>query len=410
MAEINFKSTVLLLLFIGLSCLHSKPQSKRELVTEGSLLTQPDITLGISQTALYFPHLKNKRIGIATNHSSLIFKEGKPQHLVDFLIANNFNVTTLFAPEHGFRGTADAGKTIENQTDAKTGLPIISLYGKHKKPLPTQLKNIDILVFDIQDVGVRFYTYISTLHYLLEACAENQIPIIVLDRPNPNAHYIDGPVLETAHQSFVGMHPVPVVYGMTIGEYARMIVGENWLSTSQTPELTVIPLKNYNHKTPYNLPVKPSPNLPNARAVNLYPSLCFFEGTPISAGRGTSLQFQVFGAPQLPDSLYNFSFTPKPNIGAQYPKFNGEVCVGKNLENTAFLSEINLEWLIEAYSHWPVDNPPFFNAFFTKLAGTHTLQKQIENGYTAKAIKASWQDALNTFKNIRTKYLLYPED
>jgi uncharacterized protein YbbC (DUF1343 family) len=325
---------------------------------------------------------------------------------VDSLLSLGIDVKQVFAPEHGFRGTADAGEVVKDGTDTKTGLPIISLYGKNKKPSKTQLNNLDLVVFDIQDVGARFYTYISTLHYVMEACAESNIPIVVLDRPNPNGHYIDGPILEMAHKSFVGMHPIPVVHGMTIGEYAQMINGEQWLNEGITCELTVVPMKNYSHDKPYSLPIKPSPNLPNDIAINLYPSLCFFEGTNVSAGRGTSGQFQVYGSPFLDKDDYTFKFVPQPNEGAKYPKHKGEICYGEDLRETKALSKLNLNYIIRAY-HNSVGQQEFFNDFFIKLAGTTTLQSQIEAGLSEKDIRNTWTKGLSAFKTIRSKYLIY---
>ncbi|MGB0949626.1 MAG: exo-beta-N-acetylmuramidase NamZ family protein, partial [Marinirhabdus sp.] len=306
--------------------------------------TENEVVTGAEQPESYLPLLRGKKVGVVSNQASVgMFAQpvhppnGSPpsvvrsMHLVDYLLGQGIMLQAVFAPEHGFRGTADAGEAITDGTDAKTGLPVISLYGKNKKPSPAAIEGIDVMVFDIQDVGARFYTYISTLHYVMEACAEAGIPLVLLDRPNPNGHYTDGPILEPEHRSFVGMHPVPVVHGMTMGEYAQMINGEGWLSKKVKCKLSIIKLKNYTHGTPYSLPVKPSPNLPNATAVALYPSLCFFEGTIVSAGRGTGMQFQVFGAPQLPGEFFPFSFTPRSREGAKHPKFKGEVCHGTDL-------------------------------------------------------------------------------
>ena len=278
--------------------------------------------------------------------------------------------------------------------------------GKNKKPSQAQLEGLDIILFDIQDVGVRFYTYISTLHYIMEACAENEIPLIVLDRPNPNGHYVDGPVLKPEFKSFVGMHPVPVVYGMTIGEYARMINGEKWLDNGVQCDLSVIEIEGYDHETPYLLPIKPSPNLPNEKAVNLYPSLCFFEGTTVSCGRGTEQQFQIFGSPELPEAVFSYTFTPEPNFGAKYPKHQGKKCFGRNLQDTDRLDELNLEWLIEAYQNHK-EKDSFFNDFFVKLAGTAALRQDIEDGLSPDSIRDRWQKDIIAFKSIREKYLLY---
>ncbi len=374
-------------------------------VKKQSLQTMPIV--GANQTDAYLKFLKGKKVGIVANQTSVIFREKNLYtHLVDSLLSLGIDVAKAYAPEHGFRGTADAGELIKDGVDAKTGIRIVSLYGDNKKPKAEQLKNIDIMVFDIQDVGARFYTYISTLHYVMEACAEANIPMLILDRPNPNGNYVDGPILEQDHSSFVGMHPIPIVHGMTIGEYAKMINGEAWLKKGIQSELTVIPVKNYVRETAYHLPIKPSPNLPNDKAINLYPSLCFFEGTNVSVGRGTNKQFQVFGSPYLAKDYGDFLFTPKPNEGAKSPLYQGKVCYGKNLGAAEPLNEINLTWLIEAYQH-TADKSTFFNNFFVKLAGTKKLQAQIEQGMSAKAIKASWKEGLTTFMETRDRYLIY---
>lgn len=371
-------------------------------------ITKPTTTyleVGANRTSIYFPLLQDKKIGVVANQTSVIFKNDKSYtHLVDSLFSLNISVKKVFAPEHGFRGDADAGELIKDGIDVKTGIPIISLYGENKKPTNEQLSGIDIVVFDIQDVGVRFYTYISTLHYVMEACAENNIPLIVLDRPNPNAHYIDGPVLDMKHQSFVGMHPIPVVYGMTIGEYAIMINGENWLKNQITCDLIVVPISNYSHEIPYSLSIKPSPNLPNYQSINLYPSLCFFEGTNVSVGRGTDMQFQIYGSPFL--AMNSFSFTPQPNYGAKSPPHQGVECYGEDLRFYPKLNELNLTWLRDAYS-LSLDSNVFFNDFFKKLAGNDELQQQIEQGVSIEEIKESWEKDLKSFKKIRKKYLLY---
>ena len=357
-----------------------------------------NIVLGAERTDTYLPWLENKKVGIIGNQTSRI----AGTHLVDSLLSLGINIVKVFSPEHGFRGKADAGAKIEDGIDIKTGLPIISLYGNNKKPNHEQLKGIDILVFDIQDVGARFYTYISTLHYIMEASAEFGIPLLVLDRPNPNGHYIDGPILETAFQSFVGMHPIPIVHGMTMGEYAKMINGENWIA--KNCDLTIIEMENYTHRMAYDLPIKPSPNLPNARAINLYPSLCLFEGTTISIGRGTDFPFQHFGAPYL-ESVYSFS--PKSVEGSKFPKHENKTCFGTDLRfQENYLTAINLNWIIETYKQC-LEKENFFNTFFDKLAGTDKLRLQIIGGKTTKEIKASWQVGLEEFKEIRGKYLIY---
>ena len=356
------------------------------------------LVLASERTDVYLHHLQNKKVGIVGNQTSLIANT----HLVDSLLSLGIDVVKVFSPEHGFRGKADAGAIIEDGIDSKTGIPLISLYGKNKKPKAEQLQGIDILVFDIQDVGVRFYTYISTLHYVMEAAAESNIKVIVLDRPNPNGHFVDGPILDTAFKSFVGMHPIPIAHGMTIGEYAKMITGENWISTRC--ELIVIEMENYTHNTYYDLPIKPSPNLPNARAVNLYPSLCLFEGTTISIGRGTDYPFQHFGAPYLKS---NYSFMPKSGEGSKYPKHENIVCFGTDLRfQDDYLTNINLNWIIQAYKQCP-EKEEFFNTFFDKLAGTDKLKKQLIAGKTTKEIKVSWEEGLEKFMKIRGKYLIY---
>ncbi len=405
-----FKNTVLLVVLTIFSCGSStEKKGEREDIKENqearSKNQDEQIIVGAEQFHLYSDLLKGKNVGVIANQTS--FLENEKQHLVDFLISKKVSVKKVFAPEHGFRGTADAGEHVKDGVDSKTGVPLISLYGSNKKPSQEQLKGIDLIVFDIQDVGARFYTYISTLHYVMEACAEAGISVIVMDRPNPNGHYIDGPIMEKENESFVGMHPIPVVHGMTIGEYAAMINGEGWLKNKVKCELTVIKMKNYNHQKEYSLPIKPSPNLPNDQAINLYPSLCFFEGTFINAGRGTDTQFQVFGAPSLPASKYTFEYTPQSNEGAKDPKFKWQLCHGKDLRKEPRLNKINLEWLIDAYNA-NGKKKDFFNSFFVKLAGTEKLQKQIEQGLSAEEIRDSWKDGLANFQKIREKYLLYP--
>lgn len=375
------------------------------------------IVVGANQTKQYLDLVKGKNIAIVANNTSVIFKNDSIEpykHLIDSLLSLNIKIKKLFTPEHGLRGSVDAGEEINNGIDEKTGIPIISLYGDNNnhgngnKPTSEQLNGIDLILFDIQDVGVRFYTYLSTLHYIMEAGAENGIPVIVLDRPNPNGNYIDGPVLEKEFKSFVGLHPVPIVYGMTIGEYAKMINGEKWLEKGVQCDLTVIPLKNYTHQSTYSLPLRPSPNLPNDKSINLYPSLCLFEGTNISCGRGTEMQFQIFGSPDLPGNTYKFSFTPQPNFGSKRPKNMGQECHGLDLSKTKNLNSINFSWLIDAY-HATSEKSKFFREkAFNLLAGTDKLKQQIEQGLNFKTIKASWQNDLDAFKKIRQKYLLYP--
>ncbi|MBT4738199.1 MAG: DUF1343 domain-containing protein [Flavobacteriales bacterium] len=363
-----------------------------------SVLSYSQIKVAAERTKAYLPLLEDNKIAIVGNQTSMI----KNTHLVDSLISLEVDVIKVFSPEHGFRGKADAGAKIEDGIDVKTGIPIISLYGKNKKPSSKQLENIDVLLFDIQDVGARFYTYISTLHYVMEAAGEHNIKVIILDRPNPNGHYIDGPIREDGFESFVGMHPIPIVHGMTIGEYAKMINAENWISNKCN--LTVIEMENYNHDMHYNLPIKPSPNLPNSKSINLYPSLCLFEGTNISIGRGTDYPFQHFGAPYLES---NYSFTPKSGEGSKYPKHKNIECFGTDLRfQDNYLTDINLNWIINSYNNCPYKEK-FFTNFFDKLAGTDKLRLQIIDGKTEKEIKGSWIDGLDKFKLTRKKYLLY---
>lgn len=404
----SIKNTALLFVMIVLSCGNSSPYQNKA-----------PLTVAANQLELYLPLLKNKRVGIVANQTSVIFKNGSGlglngglikndnTHLVDSLIKRDVSVVKVFAPEHGYRGRADAGEYVKGGIDLKTGLPIVSLYGENRKPNPNVLEDLDVVVFDIQDVGTRFYTFVSTLHYMMEGCAALDIPLIVLDRPNPNGHYVDGPVLDLNYKSFVGMHAVPITHGMTLGEFAKMINGEHWLEDDLNCDLTVIPVANYNRKDAYMLPIPPSPNLPNQKAINLYPSLCLFEGTQVSVGRGTENQFQIFGSPFLGDENYSFQFIPKPNFGAKNPKHNAKTCYGKDLKNVDFLNEINLNWLIEAYEN-TTDKSSFFNSFFTKLAGQTILQQQIEKGWSALEIKKSWQKDLEQFKILRANYLLYP--
>ncbi len=362
---------------------------------------------GADRPELYLPLLKDKTIAVVTNQTGLLQDK---TFLVDFLVKNNVKIKSIFAPEHGFRGDADAGEHVKNGVDTKTGIPIVSLYGSNKKPKPEQLKDIDVVLFDIQDVGVRFYTYISTLTYVMEAAAENKVEVIVLDRPNPHDGYIDGPVLKDAWKSFVGMHKIPVVYGLTIGEYGKMVNGEQWLSNKIQAKYTLIPMLNYHKKQRYGVSDKPSPNLPNNQSINLYPSLCFFEGTQVSVGRGTDLPFQIYGSPWLKNM--NYQFTPKPNFGAKDPFLNGKLCYGENLsQNHSDLRELRIDWLVNAYKNYKNKDQNFFlkNLFFDKLAGSDELRKQIISGKTAEEIKASWKKDLENFQQIRAKYVIYED-
>ena len=359
---------------------------------------------GAQDTQGYLPLLQGKKIGVVAHAASEIYHNGKATHLIDSLLAHQIEVKKIFAPEHGFRSKEDNGAIIKDEIDSLTQLPIVSLHGKNRKPQKKQLEDIDLMLFDLQDVGVRFYTYLSTLHLVMEACAENNIPLVVLDRPNPNGHYVDGPVMEEEHKGFLGMHSIPIVHGLTLGEFAQMINGEGWLNNNLQCELTVVKIKNYTHNTAYDLPVRPSPNLPNATSINLYPSLCLFEQTPISIGRGTEKQFQIYGHPKLKG---DFSFTPQPNFGAKYPKLEGETCYGENLENTPRLNQLSLRWLMDAYLAYP-DQANFFSARFVVLAGTKKLEEAIQAGWNEAEIRASWAPQLDAFKRIRSQYLLYP--
>jgi uncharacterized protein YbbC (DUF1343 family) len=360
---------------------------------------------GACQIEQYRKLIAGKSVAVLANQTSMVGHT----HLVDTLLRLGIRINVIFAPEHGFRNLADAGETIENGKDTDTGVRIVSLYGNHLKPTKEDLAGIDVVLFDIQDVGTRFYTYISTLHYLLEACAENKIKCIILDRPNPNGFYFDGNILDTAHRSFVGMDPIPVVHGLTVGEYAGMLNGESWLKGGVKCDLVVIKCTNYTHSTLYELPVKPSPNLPNQNSVYLYPSLCFFEGTNLSLGRGTSFPFQVFGSPDLPDR--GFSFTPDSIPGAKNPPLIGVKCFGTDLRDAIKMNlvprpELNLEWLINAYKDFP-KKEKFFNSYFDVLAGGPVLREQIQKGMSAGDIRATWKDGLAKFSKIRERYLLY---
>lgn len=370
--------------------------------------TTADLKEGAERTDKYFPLISGKSIAIVAHPASIVGNK----HLVDTLLKSGVKLKKIFAPEHGFRGNEEAGQSIKNHIDKKTGLPVISLYGKNYKPKSEDLKDVQVVLFDLQDVGARFYTYISTLHYVMEACAENKKQFIVLDRPNPNGYYIDGPVLDLKFKSFTGMHPVPIVYGMTIGEYAQMINGEGWLANGIKCNLTVIPVENYTHDDLYQLPVRPSPNLPNMSSVYLYPSLCLFEGTMVSVGRGTSKPFQQFGYPSLKGSDY--FFTPVPIKGAsENPMYNNELCSGYDVSNygemyVKYFRKIYLFWIRNLYSSCEKkDN--FFNNYFNNLAGNDVLKKQIIEGMKEEDIRKTWDADLKKFKSVRKKYLLYKD-
>lgn len=390
--------------------------------------TQPaeKVQTGADRMEVYLPLLKNKKVAIFANSTSVVGKT----HLVDTLLKSGIRIVKIFGPEHGFRGDADAGEHVGDQIDKKTGIPIVSLYGNHKKPTLEDLADVDVVVFDVQDVGVRFYTYISSLEYLLEACIELHKPLMILDRPNPNGFYVDGPVLNKKFKSFVGMQAIPVVHGLTIGEYSMMLMGEKWLSekankinsynTSTTPtvdtpfHVQVIKCKGYTHQTIYELPVMPSPNLKDMQSIYWYPSTCFFEGTVLSEGRGTDKPFQIFGHPTLPKNLY--AFTPKPNAGAKNSKCFFQQCYGWNLSGTkaavlkAVNNQIQLKHLLKAYEMFPGKDSFFLkNNFIDKLAGTDDLKKQIIEGKSEAQIRASWEPALSAYKAMRKKYLLYED-
>ena len=373
------------------------------------LVAKAQSSVGAEQMDEYLPLLQGRRVAILTNYTALV----NGSNVVDTLVRRGVQITKIFSPEHGFRGDADAGASVGNQVDPKTGIPIVSLYGNKRKPSADDLSDVDVMLYDIQDVGIRFYTYPASLQRFMEAAIENHRPLIILDRPDPNGQYVDGPVLDTAFHSFVGMQPVPVVYGMTIGEYARMLLGEGWVRSDQDFHLRVIPCAQYTHHSRYTLPVKPSPNLPNMQSVWLYPSLCLFEGTAISLGRGTDKPFQQFGAPSLPKDLY--SFTPQSVPGATNPPLLGQVCYGYDLSSIDVAREtggrLSLKWLLLAYRLFP-DKDHFFNgngSQFDRLAGSSVLRQQLRDGLSEEAIRKSWEPALEHFKTIRKKYLLYAD-
>ncbi len=403
----------LLLLNLALACGSPQPADKPATAakkhTGTRQKTAADIITGADRTQLYVGYLKGKKVGMVVNPTSIIGNQKTT--VVDSLLKRSISIKKIFGPEHGFRGNASDGADVKSTVDKKTGIPVVSLYGAKNKPTPEDLKGLDIIIFDIQDVGARFYTYISTLHYIMEACAENNVELMILDRPNPNGYLVDGPVLDTTFRSFVGMHPIPVVHGMTIAEYAQMINGEGWLKNKVKCKLKIIKVANYNHSLPYTLPVNPSPNLNTQQSILLYPSICFFEGTTLSLGRGTTFPFQVAGHPLL-KGIYSFSFTPVsiPGVSDNPPQKNVE-CFGIDLRNydTQLLrksGKLNLSWLMDIYQKFP-QKDKFFNAYFTKLAGNEQLRKQIEAGMTETDIRNSWEPALSRFKQTRKKYLLY---
>lgn len=377
------------------------------LIRSSEKLQGQQVQTGASQTSLYFPLIKSKKIGLVANHTSTLGSV----HLADTLLNTGHNIQKIFAPEHGFRGISDAGTEISDSIDLKTGIPIVSLYGAKKKPTAHDLEGIEVMIYDIQDVGVRFFTYISTLHFIMEACAENNVLLVILDRPNPLGFYTDGPVLDLKYQSFVGMHPIPVVYGMTTGELALMINGEKWLKNKTSCKLKVIPCKNYNHNSRYQLPVHPSPNLNSMEAIYLYPSLCFFEGTVMSVGRGTEFPFRVIGSPNYP--VKDFSFTPVSSPSNKKPLYQNVRCYGLDLRKFTVgqlekQCNIQLEWIMEVYQNVP-EKKGFFNSYFNTLSGNHQLMEQIKNQMPVNEIRASWQKDLNAFRVIRKKYLIYKD-
>lgn len=417
----------LFLVTLLVNCLFSCAQINKTATSNNTTLSKNNhVITGAERMAVYLPMLKGKSVAVFANQTSIVGNT----HLVDTLIKSGIKVVKIFGPEHGFRGDADAGEHVGDVTDKKTGIPVISLYGNHKKPTAEDFKGVDILIFDIQDVGVRFYTYISSLEYFMEAALEHHKPLLILDRPNPNGFYVDGPVLDKKFKSFIGMQPIPIVYGMTIGEYALMLAGENWLSenankinaynittqpSADTPfHIQVIKCKNYDHNSKYELPVNPSPNLKEMQSVYWYPSTCFFEGTVLSEGRGTDKPFQVFGHPSLPKNL--FSFTPKPNEGAKSSKCFYQKCYGWNLSGstTEVLEKVDgkiqLRYLLDAYKLFPGKDSFFLkNNFIDKLAGNDQLKQQVKQGLSEEAIRKSWQPGLMAFKAIRKKYLLYTD-
>jgi uncharacterized protein YbbC (DUF1343 family) len=363
---------------------------------------QAGVVVGTAQLDQIVSKTQGKRVGLLVNHTAAVGNV----HLVDLLTALKIDVKKIFAPEHGFRGTADAGEKISDGKDTKTGIPVISLYGNSRKPKPEHLADIDMVVFDIQDVGVRFYTYISSLHYMMEACAENKKKLLILDRPNPNGFYVDGPILKPDLKSFVGMHPIPIVHGMTVGELAMMINGEGWLDKKLKCDLEVIKVQGYTHAMRYPLAIKPSPNLPNDHAIGLYPSTCLFEGTVLSIGRGTKHPFEVAGHPSL--TTLPYQFTPITIEGmAKNPPFENQLCYGIDMRNDSIKAQLSLSYVINMYNAFG-DKEKFFNSYFDKLAGTPVLQQQIRQGLSEEAIRASWQPELTAFKELRKKYLLYP--
>jgi uncharacterized protein YbbC (DUF1343 family) len=408
--QINMKQTKLILilafLFGNMTFCKSKPDNNSSSIEiqASSAEAQAEILPGADRPEIYLPMLRGKKVALAVNQTSILPSK-ENMHLVDFLLEQGIEVKKVFVPEHGFRGKADAGEKVDNSIDSATGLPLVSLYGSSKKPSEEALADVDIVIFDIQDVGIRFYTFISTLHYLMEACAEQDKKLMIFDRPNPNGDYIDGPVLEKGYESFVGMHPIPIVHGLTVGELAQMINGEGWLEGAVKAPIEVIPVANWNHEDHYSLPVKPSPNLPNDLAIRLYPSLCFFEGTDISLGRGTMFPFQVYGYPD--PKFGDFTFTPVSIEGmSKYPPQQDKLCYGKDLRDEPLSHQFTLSYLLDAY-RIADKGASFFNAFFDKLAGSDQLRKSIIAGKSEESIRSSWQRKLDAYKTKRKLYLIY---
>jgi uncharacterized protein YbbC (DUF1343 family) len=389
--------------FLQMNCKTANPEENENISSSNqSVIETPIPVPGAYRLNAYTPFLQNKKLGLVVNQSSMI----EQTHLVDTLRTLGYQVVRIFSPEHGFRGKADAGEKVSSGIDAETGLQVVSLYGENKKPKPEQIADLDMLIFDLQDVGVRFYTYISTLHYLMEACADQRKPLLILDRPNPNGHYVDGPIWEPEYHSFVGMHPIPVVHGLTVGELAQMINGERWLQTEKKCVVEIVKVGNYTHQTRYELPVKPSPNLPNSHSIAWYPSLCFFEGTNISVGRGTYFPFQVAGYPD-PD-FGEFTFVPESIPGmAKNPPFLGQTCYGVDLRDDQ-PTGLTLKYLIDFY-HKSKDKDNFFNNYFNTLAGNSSLKQQIKDGKTEEEIRESWAEGLQKYRELRQKYLIYPD-
>ena len=403
---------ILLPLFLLLSCGNSEPSTEDQVIT---VETNQPLLVGADIDSLYFPYLEsvpNAKVGVVANQTSIT----RGKHLVDHLLENKINVTMAFAPEHGFRGKANAGAEIDDMVDPATGIPIYSIYGNNRKPKAELMKELDFMVFDIQDVGTRFYTYISTLEYVMEACAENNVKLIVLDRPNPNGHYVAGPVLEKEFRSFVGMQSIPVVHGLTVGEYANMLKGEGWFNQADQLEMEVIPCSGYDHNTFYELPIPPSPNLPDMKSIYLYPSTCFFEATELNEGRGTDKPFQIFGHPSYTDGAeFNITYTPKPNKGSSNPKLNGKECKGWDLSGIA-VSELqemgwNLDYLVNAYEQFSLKEEFFNQDWMGKLSGTNKLMEMIIEGRSSQEIEDYFTDSheMHQYLDIRKKYLLYPD-